>query len=65
MTDLNTLSKADLNARLATPLAASALKKMPKPELVALVAAQEKPKTARKPSPQPSPIQRSKPVSFT
>lgn len=49
MTDLNALSKADLNARLAEPLNASALKKMPKADLVALVAKQEKPKAARKP----------------
>lgn len=45
MTD--NLSKADLNARLATPLTASALKKIAKADLVAMVAAQEKPRKPR------------------
>ncbi|MBK5928361.1 hypothetical protein [Rhodobaculum claviforme] len=45
MTD--NLSKADLNARLATPLTASALKKIAKADLVAMVAAQEKPRQPR------------------
>lgn len=36
MTDLNTLTKAELNALLATPLSASALKKTSKDDLVAM-----------------------------
>ena len=36
MTDLNTLSKAELNALLASPLSASALKKTSKEALVAM-----------------------------
>ncbi|MFV0360450.1 hypothetical protein, partial [Tropicimonas sp.] len=47
MTDLNTLTKPALNDMLATPLAASALKKIAKADLVAMIEAQ-KPK-ARKP----------------
>lgn len=41
--DLETASKADMNAALATPLSASALKKVAREKLVAMVLAQDAP----------------------